>query len=295
MELRELLWHDFRLDLRLGPAPGGTTGAALLGVDPAGRRYAVKWSASPGVVLCEGARWAGHDGRWLTVVPWFDGPTALEATPSRAQWVAWGRGLAALHDRPVTGEVARLPREPGDVGPVVALFDRADRAVAGCVPSDGPTSRLVECWAAGRARLRAVRERALAPVRPAPAVPCHGDLHAGNVVLTGPGGVAFVDFDDAVLAPREKDLMFVLGGGVLPFRPVTGEQQLWFFEGYGPYRADPGLLAHFRCVRALEDVAEPAGRVLDRARSHAERAEALGYVVGALSRTGLVAQALAGP
>ncbi|QFZ18177.1 phosphotransferase [Saccharothrix syringae] len=208
---------------------------------------------------------------------------------TRAHWVAWGRRLAELHARPVTGGIARLPRETYDVGPLVEAFDRVDRDVARHVPEDEPARRLVERWAAERWRLRAVRGRALVPVRPSPVVPCHADLHQGNVVPTGPDDVEFAGFDRAVLAPPEKDLLFVLGGGVLPHRPVTGEQQVWFFEGYGPYRANRELLAHFRCTRALGDVTEAATRVLDHAR---DAAEALAHLEGALSPSGIVGQAL---
>lgn len=296
MDLRERLWHDFRLDLRLEPVDGGTTGGTHRGVAPDGRRYAVKWSAAgptAGVVLCEGARWTDRGGRRLTVMPWFDGPTALEGSTTRAHWVAWGRRLAALHARPVTEEIARwVPREGYDARPWVAVLDRVDRALAGYADGDEVTRRLVECWTAGRDRLLAVRERALSPVRPAAGVPCHADVHQGNVILTGPDDVAFVDFDDAVLAPPERDLMFLLDGGIFADRPVTAEQRDWFFEGYGPHAVDRELLAHFRCVRALEDVAVPAEVVLASTVDQGGRVANLGYVEASLHPGGIVDQAL---
>jgi spectinomycin phosphotransferase len=39
-----------------------------------------------------------------------------------------------------------------------------------------------------------------------------------------------LDWDGVVVAPRERDLMFVVDG-VLADAPVTAEQQSWFFDG----------------------------------------------------------------
>lgn len=82
-------------------------------------------------------------------------------------------------------------------------------------------------------------------------VVCHGDAHVGNVLLSDDaddesGEVWLLDWDEVVLAPPERDLMFVIEG-VLTDAPVTAEQQSWFFEGYGPADIDPIQLAYYRC------------------------------------------------
>ncbi|ASO21272.1 spectinomycin phosphotransferase [Actinoalloteichus hoggarensis] len=130
--------------------------------------------------------------------------------------------------------------------------------------------------------------------RPTRRVVCHGDPHLGNVLAAGDDEVFLLDWDDAVLAPRELDLLFVLGG-VLPFAQVTPQEQTWFFEGYGPVEIDPVRLAYHRCTRALEDLAVPAAEVLDPRRlSVEERAEALDIALSVVSPTGLATLAYAG-
>lgn len=304
MQIRDWVARDFGLDLDLTPVHGGYDAAAVVhrGVDADGSRYAVKWSGggSPaGLVVLDllgagvvrtaaGALWTVRDGRRLSVVRWVEGTPALDGL-DREHWIAYGRLLADLHRTPVEAVSPWVPHEVYDPTPQVAAFDAVDRLVT----DRREPSRLTECWAEGRDRLHAVRARALRPVgAERPPVLCHADPHLGNLVVTGSARVELIDFDDAVLAPPERDLMFVLGGGVLAFAPVTPEQREWFFEGYGPHGVDADQLRYFRCVRALEDVAEPAGRVLDPTRGAAERDEALGHVEGALSPTGLVDQAL---
>lgn len=119
-------------------------------------------------------------------------------------------------------------------------------------------------------------------------VPCHADPHLGNLVVRGPGEVALVDFDDAVLAPPERDLMFVLGGGVLAGARATPQQQGWFLDGYGRDRVPDEELLRFyrglRGLRVLEDVAEPAAAVLDLLADPAERATSLGHAEDAAWR-----------
>jgi spectinomycin phosphotransferase len=41
---------------------------------------------------------------------------------------------------------------------------------------------------------------------------CHADLHTWNVLVDGDGRLWLVDWDEAILAPRERDLMFLVGG-----------------------------------------------------------------------------------
>ena len=50
-----------------------------------------------------------------------------------------------------------------------------------------------------------------------------------------------VDWDGLLLAPRERDLMF-----------VAGEEWTRFLEGYGPAALDRTVLAYYRAARAAD-------------------------------------------
>ncbi|MEU3270986.1 phosphotransferase [Saccharomonospora sp. NPDC006951] len=312
----------------LVPVEGGADVAATLwtATDSSGRRFAVKWSGSgspAGLVLPAalsaalpgstampipsrtGALWVDAGGMRLSIMEWVAGTSALEAPLGPETWEAQGRLLATLHGLPVTPELREwVPREDFDTSRWAGLFERVDAAIGDGDAPDEPSSRLAEAWLRGRDDLRAVHDltirlgRVLRERTSLPGfVPCHADPHLGNVILTGEGPV-LIDFDDAVLAPAERDLMFVLGGGVLADLPVTPEHQTDFLNGYGGVggarEIDTELITYYRGLRTLEDIAEPASVVLDPAAPAEDREGNLGYVNDVLSPAGLLAQTLAG-
>ncbi|HQU08796.1 MAG: spectinomycin phosphotransferase, partial [Verrucomicrobia bacterium 21-51-4] len=62
-----------------------------------------------------------------------------------------------------------------------------------------------------------------------------------------------VDWDDPILAPKERDLMFI-GGGVANVWNKAHEEAL-FYKGYRHTEVDTTLLAYYRHERILEDIA----------------------------------------
>lgn len=84
-----------------------------------------------------------------------------------------------------------------------------------------------------------------------PLVPCHADLHVGNVLTKGDADW-IVDWDAPRLAPRECDLIFFLDGGILGGHGAAEEEA--FREGYGPVSPDPAAMAYYFYARSLEDL-----------------------------------------
>lgn len=83
---------------------------------------------------------------------------------------------------------------------------------------------------------------------------CHGDIHAGNVLIAKNGALYIVDWDQPIMAPKERDLMFI-GGGVGNVWNNKGEVEL-FYTGYGETEVNQTLIDYYRCERIVQDVAE---------------------------------------
>ena len=87
-----------------------------------------------------------------------------------------------------------------------------------------------------------------------PFVLCHSDIHGGNVLLDQGGALYMVDWDNPIMAPRERDLMFI-GGGVANVWNKPEEEEL-FFYGYGKVSLNAAVLSYYRHERIVEDIAE---------------------------------------
>ncbi|MFC4017192.1 phosphotransferase [Micromonospora sp. GCM10011542] len=268
---------------------GGTPAGLLVTAHLAGQ--GVRGVAAP-LPTRDGRLYSRREGRRLSVVPWVSDERALGGAMTLAHWRAYGEVLAAVHAAAVTDDLAELlPRGGGTYQRILT----ATRAQAGRLRDPGragAVAELAEVWASVAdpvaALIRAV-ERLAVEVRdrPGPAVVCHGDPHLGNLLLGPDGQVWLIDWDDAVLAPRECDLMFILGG-VLAFAPVTGEQQAAALAGYGAVDVDPARLAWFLAVRALDDLSDWTRQALDPDASAADRSFAVRIVRGLVSPDGLV-------
>jgi spectinomycin phosphotransferase len=68
------------------------------------------------------------------------------------------------------------------------------------------------------------------------------------------------DWDDAILAPRERDLMFVIRG-IIHGLVKPGDTDS-FLQGYGQTTIDQGLLAYYRYAWAVQDIAACAEEIL---------------------------------
>lgn len=300
---------------------GGDTSARVWRAGTAGGEVAVKWTgggsvagvavparlAASGVhgvaaprVAADGRPWSERDGRRLTVVPWLDAPDGIATTPDERHWTAFGRLLAATHTLPVEAALqAHVPHhldvDAATVRTARERHERLHRLAADHPDVDATAEQVLARWrqVTSDVELLLAAADALTPqLHDRPAVVCHGDAHVGNLLVGDGGQVWLIDWDDAVLAPPERDLLFVLDG-VLPFAPVTDAQQTAFVAGYGPLDADPVGLTFQRCVRALEDLTELAHDAVDRSLDVAVRREAADLVDGVLSETGLVLPAVA--
>ena len=82
---------------------------------------------------------------------------------------------------------------------------------------------------------------------------CHSDIHGGNVLVDANGAIYIVDWDEPIMAPKERDLMFI-GGGVANVWNNPHEEKC-FYRGYGILKINREILAYYRHERIVEDIA----------------------------------------
>jgi spectinomycin phosphotransferase len=191
------------------------------------------------------------------------------------QWRAFGRALRAVHDSDIGDRLpGRLRHETFGLPSAAAVREALEGATR-YAGGSAAARRLAAVLRAESGRIGAILDRAnqlsdTLGKRHHELVPCHADIHAGNLLLADDGRLFLVDWDGPMLAPRERDLLFVVGSRIA--RKVEPHEEAWFFEGYGQVDVDREAIVYYRYERILEDIGEFARSVFDDAdQSEASR------------------------
>jgi spectinomycin phosphotransferase len=113
-------------------------------------------------------------------------------------------------------------------------------------------------------------------VQPPEYVLCHYDLHAGNLLIA-PDTFYIVDWDNPLLAPKERDLMFI-GGGLMGGWHAPPEEEALFYPGYGPTQIHPAAMAYYRYARIVEDIAVECEQIFQVRGSVEDREQEFFYL-----------------
>jgi spectinomycin phosphotransferase len=202
---------------------------------------------------------AGDEGGAVVLYPFVLGESAQEVGLSADQWRVFGRTLRAIHDSGLEEVFHSSLRVEDFALPSAALVRRVLALVHESTFASLPAGWFAAFWRGHADRIDAMLERAEAlgrslQSRSRPTVLCHGDIHAANILVGDDSQIHLVDWDAPLIAPRERDLLFVIGSTIA--RPVEPQEEDWFFEGYGPVVVDPSALIYYRYERIVEDLGE---------------------------------------
>jgi spectinomycin phosphotransferase len=214
---------------------------------------------------------------WI-LYPFFEGTNGFEVALSKTQWIALGQSLKAVHTTILPAALAEhVPQE--DFSPRWRDIVRAYHKEVEQERYDDPiAASLAAFWMTRRDEIKCIIERAeqLAEAlqkRAVERVMCHSDLHAGNVLVGTHDELAIVDWDEPILAPKERDLMFI-GGGVGGIWN-TDQEASWFYQGYGPTDIDLAALSYYRYERIVADFAAYGEQIFGMQGSEEDRRKGL--------------------
>jgi spectinomycin phosphotransferase len=218
---------------------------------------------------------------WM-LYPYFRGKNAFEVALSREQWITFGETLRAVHAEILPEDLRRRVTHESYSPQDRTALKKLDAQVEHRSFDDPLAARLAAFWTPKRGEIQAIVDRAeqLAQDmqnRAGDFVICHSDLHAGNVLLGADHTLAIVDWDRPILAPKERDLMF-MGGGVGGIWTNASETE-WFYAGYGPTKIDPVAIAYYRYERIVADFVAYGEKIFEAQGSPEDRAESLQRVV----------------
>jgi spectinomycin phosphotransferase len=141
-------------------------------------------------------------------------------------------------------------------------------------------AKLVEFMKSKRSEITHLIERAEAlaselQFKPLEFALCHTDIHGGNILISNTDDLYIVDWDDPILAPKERDLMFI-GGGIDEIWKTKQEEAV-FYEGYGKTEINLSALAYYRYERVIEDLVVICEQLLLTDEGGADRERSYGW------------------
>ncbi|GLV55430.1 spectinomycin phosphotransferase [Dictyobacter sp. S3.2.2.5] len=196
-----------------------------------------------------GALWT-RSVEWTVILyPWISGECSLTGVTD-AQWKEVGGIFQRIHQvrLPAAGfESLRNERfDPTEYVQWIQIFETQHLQDQ----SSTITSRraLLSSWKTHQPTIHAAVSRLqqlaeLLQSRTFSYVICHADLHARNLIRDQAGRVFVIDWDEVMLAPKERDFIFI--------RPPHAEA---FFQGYANAKIDWTLLTYYLWERVVQDL-----------------------------------------
>lgn len=198
------------------------------------------------------------DGFMLTVYPFIIGKNGFDLPLDKNQWIALGHALRQIHTFALPLSIKENIRRE-DFSPRWREAVRSIYATIDVEKDNDPFVQKVLDFMKKHQetilRLVTIADRQATAIRKKDLdfVLCHTDIHAGNVLIQDDGTIFIVDWDAPLLAPKERDLMFIGGGVGNVWNDPEGVE--FFYQGYGATIIDMSILTYYRCERILEDIA----------------------------------------
>lgn len=195
----------------------------------------------------------------ISVYPFIEGQDGFSRDLSDAQWSALGKALRQIHEIAVPLAVQNRIRQeeysPKWRQAVRSLYSHIEAEPFG----DEIARKLQKFMKGAMPAIRRLVDSAeslgqMLKGQKHTNVLCHSDLHGGNVLIARDDAIYIVDWDDPIMAPKERDLMFI-GAGVANVWNKPHEEEL-FYKGYKKTEVNRALMAYYRHERIVQDIGE---------------------------------------
>ena len=232
----------------------------------------------------------------LILYPYIEHHTASEIGLTDAQWREFGTIVRQIHDAPLPSNVTLHREEFAPSADWRRIAHETHARIRRETYTDPEQIALAEAWRAHYDKITELLRRADAygqhlRGRDLPHVLCHADLHTGNLLIDAEGRLFVVDWDQPVVAPKERDLMFISCGRVIT--AVTEQQEAAFFAGYGQTEIDREALIYYRAAWVVQDIGGFAEQVFLMPDLSVEaKRQAIHYFVGSFAPDSIAESAL---
>ena len=201
-------------------------------------------------------RWTNVEEYKMILYPVIEGQNGYEVSLSNQQWLGFRTALKGIHTAQLPANLIKfIPRE---------TYSPQWREMVKTFQSQIEENAFNDPTAAKLAALMKTKRNEISSFvmcaeelgfalqsRSLPFVLCHSDIHAGNLLIGANDALYIVDWDNPILAPKERDLTLIGGCDIWHNARV----EALFYRGYGQRNVDLMALAYYRYERIIQDIA----------------------------------------
>ena len=196
----------------------------------------------------------------LMLYPYIDGASSWDMTLTSAQWRKWGAIMRSIHRASIPPALSEIVPQAVFACKWLDKIDGAERVLAQGEYEGETAAAVARIWRKNAAIIELCRRRyrslGAKLRRAAPdLVICHADIHPANIIIDAAGEMHIVDWDEALLAPKERDLMFFIDDGRAPDTTDA------FMDGYGDRAVDRLALAYYKYDWVMQELGDYGERV----------------------------------
>lgn len=232
-----------------------------------------------------------QDNFKMIVYPFVGGQNGFEKKLSKTQWIEFGKTLKKIHTLSVPTDLQQQLRKETFSAKWREIVRSLYPVIESQVSDDEISKDLKKFFKLNSDAIHRLVNTADELSKKVQSdlnqyVLCHSDIHAGNVLITSDNSFYIVDWDDPMMAPKERDLMFI-GGGVGNVWNLS-QEEAYFYEGYGDVNINETLLSYYRHERIVVDIAEFCQDILSDNHSNQSRLGMLNHFKSMFEPNGVV-------
>lgn len=195
-----------------------------------------------------------------SLYPYVEGRNGVETKLSEDQWIQFGAAIKKLHSTDIpnalTSGTSREVFSSKWRETVKAFLMRIENEVF----KEPVAVKMALFLKSKSSEILKLVERAeklaiTIQKKPLEYILCHADIHGWNLIVDKEGALYIVDWDTLIVAPKERDLMFV-GAGIWESGRTAAEEESLFYQGYGQAKINQDLICYYRFERIVQDISD---------------------------------------
>ncbi len=189
----------------------------------------------------------------LILYPFITTDTASTVGMSDEQWMDLGKIVKDLHSANISGLAVELQKDNFSKKWIDWIQDL--RIKIESQNDDAFQAEMKKIWNEKSEKIDEIVQRAVKLSQTIEKknlgfVLCHTDIHDDNILVKG-DEIFIVDWDNPMLAPKERDLMYFVGQ----------KSEVAFFKGYGATNIDKQMVAYYLYEWVIQDMCDYVARV----------------------------------